>query len=86
MVSLTIPNEFIGSNWSGGKVIQEMQKETDTTIVIEEDGELGVMEILGVNQEKIDDAIERINNITFKPEVGKIYTVKVIKILEILQL
>ena len=83
MVSLTIPNEFIGAVIGpGGKVIQEMQKETDTTIVIEEDGELGVIEILGVNQEKIDAAIERINNITFKPEVGKIYSVKVIKILD----
>ena len=83
MVSLTIPNEFIGAVIGpGGKVIQEMQKETDTTIVIEEDGEFGVIEILGVNQEKIDAAIERINNITFKPEVGKIYSVKVIKILD----
>ena len=83
MVSLTIPNEFIGAVIGpSGKVIQEMQKETDTTIVIEEDGELGVIEILGVNQEKIDAAIERINNITFKPEVGKIYSVKVIKILD----
>ena len=59
-----------------------MQKETDTTIVIEEDGEFGVIEILGVNQEKIDAAIEKINNITFKPEVGKIYNVNVIKILD----
>ena len=83
MVSLTIPNEFIGAVIGpGGKVIQEMQKETDTTIVIEEDGELGVIEILGVNQEKIDAAIEKINNITFKPEVGKIYNVNVIKILD----
>ena len=80
MVSLTIPNEFIGAVIGpGGKVIQEMQKETDTTIVIEEDGELGVIEILGVNQEIIDAAIERINNITFKPEVGKIYEGKVVK-------
>jgi polyribonucleotide nucleotidyltransferase len=83
MVSLTIPNEFIGAVIGpGGKVIQEMQKETDTTIVIEEDGEFGVIEILGVNQEKIDAAIEKINNITFKPEVGKIYNVNVIKILD----
>ena len=83
MVNLTIPNEFIGAVIGpGGKVIQEMQKETDTTIVIEEDGEFGVIEILGVNQEKIDAAIEKINNITFKPEVGKIYNVNVIKILD----
>ena len=59
-----------------------MQKDTDTTIVIEEEGEVGIIEILGVNQEKIDAAIEKINNITFKPVVGEIYNVKVIKVLD----
>ena len=56
----------------GGKVIQEMQKETDTTIVIEEDGELGVMEILGGNQEKIDAAINiTITLLTIKSALRK---------------
>ncbi len=83
MVSLTIPNEFIGAVIGpGGKVIQEMQKETDTTIVIEEDGDVGVIEILGVNQDKIDAAVEKINNITFKPVAGEIYNVTVVKILD----
>ena len=83
MVNLSIPNEFIGAVIGpGGKVIQEMQKETDTTIVIEEEGDVGVIEILGVNQEKIDAAIDRINNITFKPTVGEIYNVTVVKILD----
>jgi polyribonucleotide nucleotidyltransferase len=83
MVNLTIPGEFIGAVIGpGGKVIQEMQKETDTTIVIEEEGEMGMIEILGVNQEKIDGAIEKINNITFKPTVGEIYNVTVVKILD----
>ncbi len=83
MVNLTIPNEFIGAVIGpGGKVIQEMQKETDTTIVIEEEGDVGVIEILGVNQEKIDAAIEKINNITFKPTAGEIYNVTVVKILD----
>ena len=83
MVTLTIPNEFIGAVIGpGGKVIQEMQKETDTTIVIEEDGDVGVIEILGVNQDKIDAAIEKINNITFKPLAGEIYNVTVVKILD----
>ena len=76
MVSLTIPNEFIGAVIGpGGKVIQEMQKETETTIVIEEDGDVGIIEILGVNQDKIDAAIEKINNITFKPTAGEVYNV-----------
>ena len=83
MVTLKISNEFIGAVIGpGGKVIQEMQKETDTTIVIEEDGDQGIIEILGVNQDKIDSVIRRIDNITFKPEQGKVYNVKVIKILD----
>ena len=83
MVTLKIPNEFIGAVIGpGGKVIQEMQKETETTIVIEEEGEQGIIEILGVDQEKIDAAIKKIDNITFKPETGKIYTVEVVKILD----
>ncbi len=83
MVTLKIPNEFIGAVIGpGGKVIQEMQKETETTIVIEEDGDEGIIEILGVNQDKIDKAIKKIDNITFKPEVGKTYNVQVIKILD----
>ena len=83
MVTLKIPNEFIGAVIGpGGKVIQEMQKETETTIVIEEDEEQGIIEILGVDQEKIDAAIKKIDNITFKPETGKIYNVEVVKILD----
>ena len=83
MVTLKIPGEFIGAVIGpGGKVIQEMQKETETTIVIEEDEEQGIIEILGVDQEKIDAAIKKIDNITFKPETGKIYNVEVVKILD----
>jgi polyribonucleotide nucleotidyltransferase len=83
MVKLTIPGDFIGAVIGpGGKVIQELQKETDTTIVIEEHNEEGLIEILGVNKTKINHAIEKIKNITFKPEVGKTYKVTVIKILD----
>ena len=83
MVTLRIPNEFIGAVIGpGGKTIQEMQKVTETTIVIEEDGDQGIIEILGVNQDKIDSAIKKIDNITFRPETGKIYNVEVIKILD----
>ena len=83
MIKITIPGEFIGAVIGpGGKVIQELQKETDTTIVIEEHNEEGLIEILGVNQSKIDQAIEKIKNITFKPEAGKTYNVSVIKILD----
>jgi len=83
MIKVSIPGDYIGAVIGpGGKVIQELQKETDTTIVIEEKDEKGEIEILGVNQEKIDLAIERINQITFEPKMGNTYNVKVIKILD----
>ena len=83
MVKVIIDGEYIGAVIGpGGKIIQEMQKESGTTIVIEEEDEKGVIEILGTNQEMIDLVIEKIDNITFKPEVGKEYDVKVVKILE----
>ena len=84
MVTVIVANEFIGAIIGpGGKVIQEMQKETGTTIAITEDeNENGVVEIQGTDQAKIDEVIAKIKSITFKPEVGEIYKVKVIKILD----
>ncbi|GAA0873252.1 polyribonucleotide nucleotidyltransferase [Gangjinia marincola] len=85
MVTRTIPNEYIGALIGpGGKVIQELQKETKTTIVINEDPvtEEGIVEILGTNQEGIDAVLAKIESITFKPEKGSIYEVKVIKVLD----
>ena len=85
MVTATIPGEYIGALIGpGGKVIQELQKTTGTTIVINEDPvtEEGLVEILGTNQEGIDAVLAKIDSITFKPEVGSVYEVKVIKILD----
>jgi polyribonucleotide nucleotidyltransferase len=85
MVTVTIPNEYIGALIGpGGKVIQELQKATKTTIVINEDPvtEEGIVEILGTNQEGIDAVLAKIDSLTFKPEVGSIYEVKVIKMLD----
>jgi polyribonucleotide nucleotidyltransferase len=85
MVTRIIPNEFIGALIGpGGKVIQELQKETDTTIVINEDPvtEEGIVEILGTDQDGIDAVLAKIDSIMFKPEVGSIYEVKVIKMLD----
>lgn len=85
MVTATIPNEFIGALIGpGGKVIQELQKETGTTIVINEDPvtEEGIVEILGTDQAGIDAVLAKIDSITFKPEVGSVYEVKVIKMLD----
>ena len=85
MVMRTIPNEFIGALIGpGGKVIQELQKETQTTIVINEDPvtEEGIVEILGTGPEGIDRVLARIEALTFKPEVGETYEVQVIKVLD----
>ena len=85
MVSVRIPNEYIGAMIGpGGKVIQELQKETGTTIVINEDPvtEEGIIEILGTGQEGIDAVLAKIDSVTFKPQVGSVYEVKVIKMLD----
>ena len=85
MVTRIIPNEFIGALIGpGGKVIQELQKETGTTIVINEDPvtEEGIVEILGTDQDGIDTVLAKIDSILFKPEVGSVYEVKVIKMLD----
>ncbi len=83
MVKIEIDGSYIGAVIGpGGKVIQEMQKETGTTIVIEEEDEKGIIEILGTDQNMIDSVIQKIEDITFKPEIGKTYNVKVIKILD----
>ncbi len=85
MVTRTIANEFIGALIGpGGKVIQELQKETGCTIVINEDPvtEEGIVEILGTGQEGIDAVLAKIDSITFKPKVGSVYEVKVIKMLD----
>lgn len=85
MVTRVIPNEYIGALIGpGGKVIQELQKETKTTIVINEDPvtEEGIVEILGTDQAGIDAVIAKIDALMFKPELGSIYEVKVIKMLD----
>lgn len=85
MITRRIPNEFIGALIGpGGKVIQEMQKETGTTIVINEDPvtEEGIVEILGVGQEGIKAVTAKIDALLFKPEKGSVYEVKVIKMLD----
>ena len=85
MVTRVIPGEFIGALIGpGGKVIQELQKASKTTIVINEDPvtEEGIVEILGTSQEGIDMVLAKIDSLLFKPEVGSAYEVKVIKMLD----
>ncbi len=78
IVSLSIDKEFIGAVIGpGGKIIQEMQRETGASISIEEVGNKGIVEIFADNKAAIDAAVARINAIAAKPEIGAIYQGKV---------
>jgi polyribonucleotide nucleotidyltransferase len=78
IVKMVIPKEFIGAIIGpGGKVIQEMQRETGCTIMIEEVGDTGVIDIAATDKESIDKAIAKIKGITTMPEVGEVYEGKV---------
>ncbi|MDO7575637.1 MAG: polyribonucleotide nucleotidyltransferase, partial [Flavobacteriaceae bacterium] len=85
MITRRVPNEFIGAMIGpGGKVIQELQKVSGCTIVINEDPvtEEGIIEILGTSPEGIAMVEAKIDSVTFKPIVGNTYQVKVIKMLD----
>ena len=85
IITSRIPNDLIGAFIGpGGKHIQELQKASETTIVINEDPvtEEGIIEILGTNQDGIDMVLKKLDAMMFKPEKGSVYEVKVIKILD----
>ena len=71
---MRIPREFIGAVIGpGGKVIQEMQRETGASISIKEEGEFGIIEICSPDKISIDKVINKIKGLTSVPEVGTIY-------------
>jgi len=77
-VTIKIDREFIGAVIGpGGKVVQEIQKESGTTIVIEEKDNAGFVNIFSTNQEGMDKAVARIRGIVAVPEVGEVYDGKV---------
>ncbi|MBR5139384.1 MAG: S1 RNA-binding domain-containing protein, partial [Alistipes sp.] len=74
IVQIQIPKDFIGAVIGpGGKVIQEIQKTTGTTITITENDECGVVDIFGIDKEALDGALARIKGIVAVPEVGEVY-------------
>ena len=78
MVKVEIDKDFIGAViGKGGKDIQQLQEDTDTTIVIDEVDGKGVIEIMGTDMDKIQKVLDRIAIITFEPEVGEVYEGKV---------
>lgn len=76
--AITIPKDMIGAVIGpGGKIIQEIQAETETTIVIEEIDNAGVVEVFADNADALNKAMARIKGIVAVPEVGEIYQGKV---------
>jgi polyribonucleotide nucleotidyltransferase len=74
MIKLIIDKEFIGAVIGpGGKVIQEIQRETGATINIEEVGNTGEVSIFSANQESLDKAVRWVKSITAVPNVGDVY-------------
>lgn len=78
VVTLTIPKDTIGALIGpGGKIIQEIQASTGSTIIIEEVDNMGRVEVVATNKESIEKALQRIKGIVSVPEVGTIYKGKV---------
>ena len=74
IVAFEIPKEFIGAVIGpGGKIIQQMQEDTNTTITIDETDGVGKVQVSGPNKESIDSAILKIKSIVAIPEVGEVY-------------
>ncbi len=81
IVQITIPQDSIGAVIGpGGKVIQDIQKTTNTTITITEVDDKGIVDIFGVDKESLDGALARIKAIVAVPEVGEVYHGKITSI------
>ena len=64
IVSFDIPKDMIGAVIGpGGKIIQEIQKETETTIALEEVNNKGVVQVISNNKERMEKAVARIKAI-----------------------
>jgi polyribonucleotide nucleotidyltransferase len=78
IVELVIDKSFIGAVIGpGGKIIQEIQKETGTIINIEEEGETGIVNIASNDKDSLDKATAWVKRIVFVPEVGDVMDAKV---------
>ena len=83
IVRLEMPKEYIGAFiGTGGKNIQELQERTKTTIVVEEVGELGIVEILGIDADGIQEAVDAVYHVSFEPVEGEIYKVRVARLVD----
>lgn len=77
-LTISIERDQIGAVIGpGGKVVQEIQKETGATVIIEEVAKGGLVHVFAVNQEAMDKAVGRIKAIVAVPEIGETYYGKV---------
>lgn len=73
-VSIKIERDMIGALIGpGGKVVQEIQKETNTTIIIEEIANKGHVNIFASDEDDMNRALSRVKSIVAVPSVGEIY-------------
>jgi polyribonucleotide nucleotidyltransferase len=83
LVEIVVDKEFIGAIIGpGGKIIQAMQAETNTTITIEEKDDKGYVQIFGNNADDIEAATKKIKGIVTRPEIGEVYDATVKNIVE----
>ena len=83
IVRLEMPKEYIGAFiGTGGKNIQDLQARTKTTIVVEEVGELGIVEILGTDANGIQEAVDAVYHVSFEPVEGEVYKVRVARLVD----
>ena len=74
IVAFDIPKEFIGAVIGpGGKIIQQMQEDTGTTITIDESDGKGHVQVSAPNKDAIDAALAKIKAIVAVPEIGEVY-------------
>jgi polyribonucleotide nucleotidyltransferase len=79
---IEIPGDKIGAVIGpGGKIIQGIQADTDTTITIEEENNMGIVFVSGVGSESVLKAIGIVKGIVAEPEVGEDYDAKVVSVM-----
>ncbi|MCU0451060.1 MAG: polyribonucleotide nucleotidyltransferase [Bernardetiaceae bacterium] len=73
-IAIRIPTDLIGAVIGpGGKVVQEIQKTSGATVIIEEVANAGIVTIFATNQTSMDSAVAQVRAIVQEPEVGEVY-------------
>ncbi|REE02041.1 polyribonucleotide nucleotidyltransferase [Marinoscillum furvescens] len=78
LVQINIERDMIGAVIGpGGKIVQEIQRESGATVTIEETEKGGMVSVFAADKSSLDDAVGRIKAIVAVPEVGEVYEGKV---------